>query len=108
MTTKKKKLRYGLEEFERDFGRLSFADVINSERLCAEMSQKDFAKLLGISQASLCDLEKGRKIPSPKRAAKIARILQKSDIVFVSIAIEDSLIEAGIDYKVILAPKKIA
>ena len=68
---------YGSRELERDFGPLTFGRAIEATRKCGELSQKEFALKLGISAQSLCDIEKGRTIPSVKRAMKIAKILQE-------------------------------
>ena len=51
------KIKYGLKEFEKQYGPFTFGKMIESYRLCDELSQKQFAKKLGISAASLCDLE---------------------------------------------------
>ena len=67
--------QYGTSEMERDFGRLTFGNALASYRMGEEKSQRAFAVFLGISPQSLCDIEKERRIPSPNRAAKIARQL---------------------------------
>jgi transcriptional regulator with XRE-family HTH domain len=89
MTTKK--IKYGLKELIRDYGPLTFAGLIESHRLCEEMSQKDFAKKLGIAPSTLCDLEKGRKIPTPKRAAAIAKKLGMFEMTWITAALQDEL-----------------
>ena len=95
---------YGLEELEKEYGKLTFGKLLESQRLCAEMSQKDFANLLKISPSSLCDLEKGRRLPSLKRARKIAKMLKHSEIVFVEVTIQDYLEREGLgNFKVSLA-----
>ncbi|MGZ3789826.1 MAG: helix-turn-helix transcriptional regulator [Bacteriovorax sp.] len=101
MTTKK--IKYGLPEFERDYGPQTFAKMLEAHRLCDEISQKDLAKKLKISQSSLCDLEKGRKIPSPKRAAQIAKILGYPPELWVLTALQDQVNEAGIKLKLAVA-----
>ncbi len=100
MTTKE---TYGLEEIERDYGPLTFGKALWSHRKCEEMTQKEFAKLLGIAPSSLCDLEKGRKIPSPDRAAKIARKIGMSEKTWVRLAIQDMLRAADLEYTVSVA-----
>jgi transcriptional regulator with XRE-family HTH domain len=87
MTTKK----YGTSELERDFGSLTFGNALASYRNGEEMSQKEFAEILGISSQSLCDIEKERKIPTPKRAAKIAKILKEPEAFWVQLALQDLL-----------------
>ena len=94
---------YTSAEVFRKYGPLTFAKTIWSWRLCEEMSQKTFAKKLGISPANLCDLEKGRKIPSPKRAATIARKLGLSEALLVQLALQDQLRACKLSYKVSLA-----
>lgn len=100
MSTKK---FYGIEDYERDFGPLTFGQTLESHRLCEEMSQKEFAKVLGISQASLCDLEKGRRIPTPERAANIAKKLKEPPALWIQLALQDQLNELGIKLKVSVA-----
>jgi transcriptional regulator with XRE-family HTH domain len=95
MTTKSK--HYGTKEFSQDFGTLTFGILIESHRLAEESSQKDFAKFLGISASSLCDLEKGRKIPSPRRAAMIAKKLKVSAKLWVKVALQDYLDKEGLE-----------
>lgn len=101
MSTKKK--WYTIEDLEKKIGPLTFGDVLESFRLCDEMSQKDFAKKMGISPANLCDLEKGRKIPSPKRAKMLAKRLGLPDLMLIQIALQDQLRANNIHCKVSLA-----
>ena len=91
---------YGLPEFEKEFGPYTFAKLIESYRLGEDMSQTQFSKFLGISQASLCDLEKGRRIPSPTRAAAIAKKLKEPASFWIQLAMQDQLNAAGLDFKV--------
>jgi transcriptional regulator with XRE-family HTH domain len=97
MTTKK---HYGLKEMEKEYGPLTFGKALGAHRLSEEMSQKDFAKRLGMTPQSLCDLEKGRKLPSADRAARIAEKLKEPAITWVSLALEDQLREAHLAFKV--------
>ena len=46
------------------------------------ISQKDLAKLCGIAQSTLCDIEQGRIKPSINTAIKIAEVLKISNIKF--------------------------
>lgn len=98
-----KKIKFGLNQFEKEFGPFNFGKVLESYRLAEELSQKEFAKVLGISQASLCDLEKGRRIPSPERAAGIARKLKESESFWVQLALQDHLNDCGLKLKVSVA-----
>ena len=58
------------------------------------------AKKLNISKQSLCDLEKGRRIPSPSRAAKIAKNLGMHPETFIQLAITDQFNEEKLNYDV--------
>lgn len=94
------KTHYGLKELERDYGPLTFAKVLESYRLSEEFSQKDFAKKLKISPQSLCDLEKGRKIPTPERAARIAKLIKEPEVYWIQLAIQDLLRSQKLSYQV--------
>ncbi len=54
---------------------LTLGGLLESIRLGEEISQAAFAEKLGISVSHLCDIEKGRKVVSPERAARFAKIL---------------------------------
>lgn len=94
---------YGSAELEQDFGPLSFGQALWAHRKSEEMSQKEFAKYLGISPSSLCDIEKGRKIPSPSRAAKIANLIGMPEKSWVCLVLQDMLRRAELDYTVSVA-----
>lgn len=98
-----KKIKYCLKHFEKDFGPFTFGKLLESYSLAEEFSQKEFAKMLGISQASLCDLEKGRRIPSPERAAGIARKIKETESFWVQLALQDHLDQVGLKLKVSVA-----
>lgn len=57
---------------------LSIGGLLESIRVGEEMSQSAFAKKLGVSPSHLCDIEKGRKVVSPERAARFAKTLGRS------------------------------
>jgi transcriptional regulator with XRE-family HTH domain len=97
MTTEE---HYGTKELERDYGPITFGDALESFRMCEEMSQRAFAEMLGISAQSLCDLEKGRRIPSARRAAKIANKLGEPESVWIRLAFQDMLRHDELDYTV--------
>ncbi len=81
-------------------GPLTFAQVLSSERLCRELSQTAMARLLGISRSQLCDLEKGRRPVSAKRAYRFAQVLGGVPAVFVRIALQEQLDRNDIPYEV--------
>ncbi len=69
--------------------KLTIGKLINSIRLCDELSQVQFAHKLGISKQQLCDIEHNRKILSPKLAAKYATILGYSTSQFIRLALQE-------------------
>lgn len=99
MTTKKETAS---EWFEKKFGRLTFGKMLKAWRESDEFSQTSFAKKLGISVQNLNDLEKGRKIPSPTRAAKIAKKLSLPESPLIQLALRDILYKEGFKYSVSL------
>jgi len=44
----------------------------------------------------LCDIEKGRKVVGPERAARFANVLGRSQHQFVRLALQELLDEAGL------------
>ena len=81
-------------------GPLTLARALESIRKGQELSQDECAKKLGVSKSHLCDVEKGRKVVSPERAAKWARVLGYPESVLVKLAIQGELDAAGLKYKV--------
>jgi transcriptional regulator with XRE-family HTH domain len=111
MTIEKSKIKFGLKQLEAIAGPLTFSDmlIIYRGRSKKKMSQAALAKRLGLSPANICDLEKGRKIPSPARAQQIAKKLNEPAQFWVEIAIQDMLRSQKLNYIVKLeAVKKAA
>lgn len=79
---------------------MTFGLFICAFREAEGVSQAEYAKKLGISRANLCDLEKGRKLPSPTRASHIAKKIMVSEEILVQLAIQDSLRDAKLKYRV--------
>ena len=82
---------------------LTLGGLLESIRLSEEISQSVFAKELGISASHLCDIEKGRKVVSPERAARFAKALGRSEHQFVRLALQEMIDEAGLKLKVNIA-----
>lgn len=73
-----------LEVLEKMMGhKLTFGTMLSSTRKCEDMTQAEFARLLGISSQKLCDIEKGRRFVSAKMAADFAKKLGDSPEFFV-------------------------
>ncbi len=94
---------YGTADLEKEFGVLTFGNALFSYRKGESISQKEFAKTLGISSQSLCDIEKERRIPSPGRAAKIARKLGEPEAFWIKLALQDLLRKEKINLAVSVA-----
>lgn len=77
-------------------GKLTFAKVIRSTRLCEELSQQDFAAKLGISKQHLCDIEKGRKTVSPARAWAWAKKLGYHPQQWAELTLQDLIDKEGL------------
>ena len=88
------------EKLEAKYGRLTFGRFLRSWREADELPQTKFAKRLGLSVQNLCDLEKGRRIPSSSRAAKIARKLGVGELPLITLAVRDSLYAEGFKFDV--------
>ena len=97
---------YTGEDLERDmeakYGPLTFARILYSWRECEEMSQKELAKKLKVTPSTIADLESGRRIPSPKRAAKIALALGALPQSWIELALQDMVRRDGFPYTVSL------
>lgn len=81
-------------------GPLKFKDLLRSVRITEEMSQSDLAELAITTKAKICDFEKGRRIPTLKLAAKLAKALGHSEALFVAKLIEDQIKSAKLKLKV--------
>jgi len=111
MSTKKTKTKHkDAEAFLNDLlgGPATFGDLLHSLRLCEETSQIEFAEKLGISRSHLCDIERGRKLVSPKKAVEYAAILKHSKILFVQTALQDQVNQVCKPYVVMLEKRKAA
>lgn len=81
-------------------GPLTFGRLIESLRLCDEISQVDLAKKMNVSKSQICDIEKGRRLVSAERASAFAKAMGYSVQQFVATAIEDQLRQAGLKFTV--------
>ena len=90
-----------MKYLQRVAGRpLTLGGFIESIRLGEEMSQTAIARKLGISPSHLCDIEKGRKVVGPKRAARFAKMLGRSPEQFVRLSLQELIDEAGLKMRV--------
>jgi len=89
-----------MELLESLYGPVTLGGMIWSLRECDEISQAEFARRLGVSRSHLCDIEKGRKVVSPERAAAWAKVLGFPPTVFVKLALQEQLDRAGVKMNV--------
>ncbi len=92
-----KKTKESLDFLEKIAGKLTLGSLLLAIREGEEMSQVNFAQLLGISKQYLCDLEHGRRFASPKAAAKYATILRYSARQFVRLCLQDMVNRDGLN-----------
>jgi len=97
MTTRS---RRGRNDLEKSLGPMTLAAFLSSWRESLGLSQVTFAKKLGISAANLCDIEKGRQMVSPKKAAHIARKIGYSETVLVEMVLNEQLAADGLKLRV--------
>jgi transcriptional regulator with XRE-family HTH domain len=74
----------------------TLGDYLLSIRQGEELSQIQFAKLLGISKQNLCDIEHNRRFVSPRMASEFAEQLELSKKQFVRLCLQDLLNRDGI------------
>jgi transcriptional regulator with XRE-family HTH domain len=103
MSTEKHK-RYGSRDLEKKLGKLNVGEFLHVWRTTEEMSLKEFGKLVGLSVANLCDIEKGRKGVSPEKAEQIAKSIGVPPALLVRLSIEEGLKAAGLKYTVEVKP----
>ena len=98
------KYRYGTKEMERDYGPITFAKLLYTYRVTAELTQSELGKKLGgLSRSAIGDYENGRRLPSPAKVAEMATILNELKSYWVEVVIQDYLRQYNLDYKVKLA-----
>jgi len=98
MTTK-----YRVSDLAKDFGILTFADLLVIQREDLELTQVDMAEKLGITRQKLCDYEKGRRLPSTKMAASWAKKLKQPIEIWVQVVFQDQLERDNLKLKVSVA-----
>ena len=81
-------------------GPITLGALIESIRHGEEATQSELAAKLGITKSHLSDIERGRKLVSPERAARFADLLGYSSDQFVRLALQEALDRAGLHYKV--------
>jgi transcriptional regulator with XRE-family HTH domain len=97
----RKKTRDAMEFLEElTGGPLTFGEALAAVRDRENISQTELARRAGVRRSTICDLEKGRRLPSAELAARYAKILRHSEKQFIRLALQDQLRKAGIKYQV--------
>lgn len=92
--------QFCIKDLEKKYGRLTLGRFLVSWRLCEEITQRAFAKTLGISPANLCDIERGRKGVSLTKATEFAKRIGVSPVLLIHLAIQDEIESSGLNYTV--------
>ncbi len=90
----------GTQKLEKKYGQMTLGRFIASWRQSEGLTQKEFAVILGMSPANLCDIEKGRKGISIYKASEIAKTIGYSPTVLVEMALQELLKASGLNYTV--------
>jgi|SRR5215208_6419979 len=85
---------------EKLSGKLTLPTFLIAIRQSEEVSQAEFAKILGVSRQYLCDIERNRRTISPKIAATFANKLGYSPQQFVRLCLQDLVNRAGLKLKI--------
>ena len=83
-------------------GPLTLRRLLRSIRVGERRTLAESAALLGVTRQHLCDIEQGRKSVSPERAARFATALGYSRELFVALALQALVDEAGLRFKVVI------
>lgn len=68
---------------------LTFGTLLWGTRMGEDLTQAAVGDLLGVSRTYVCDLEKGRRIPTPRHAFEIAKALGKHPQQWAAVAMQD-------------------
>ena len=103
MSTDRQKT-FGSKDLEKRMGKLTVGEFLHAWRVSEDIRLADFGKLVGMSLANLCDIEKGRKGVSPEKAEQIAKAIGVPQELLICLSIEESLRAAGLNYRVQIKP----
>src|ERR1700733_14273229 len=85
---------------EKLAGKLTFSSLLISIRQGEELSQAEFARLLGVSRQYICDIEHDRRAVTPKTAVAFAMKLGYAPQQFVRLCLQDLVNRDGLRLKV--------
>ena len=96
-------IKYSLKDLEKDYGPLTFANLLLIQREDAGLTQTEMACKLGVSKQRLCDFEKERRLPSTQMAAKWAKKLKLPQKLLIQVVLQDQLRRDNLKFKVSVA-----
>lgn len=95
-----------IKDIEKQFGPLTFANLLKAHREAEEFTQVEMAKLLQLSKQALNDIENGRKIPSISRAVGLAKKLGILPELAVELVLQDQIRREKLKMTVKVSPNK--
>ena len=84
-------------KLDKEVGPLSFALFMRVARNLLGLTQDEFGKLIGLSRANVCDIEKGRHLVSTELAVKVAKKVKLSEKMALQACLQDQVNKAGSD-----------
>lgn len=96
------------KDIEKQFGPLTFGNLVKAHREADEFTQVAMAKKLQLSKQALNDIENGRKIPSISRAVSLAKKLGILPELAVELVLQDQLKREKLKMIVKVSPEKKA
>lgn len=91
---------------EEMVGPINFGMFVRVCRTSLDLTQVEMAKKLKMARGTLCDIEKGRQLVSPKLALKIAKIAGMHEQFALELCLEDHLRKQKIKYKIKVLEKE--
>jgi len=71
--------------------------MVNTHRLCEELTLTAMGEILGVSRQTLNDIEKGRRRVSPRKAAEFGKALGEHPGHWAKVALDEQLRASGLD-----------
>jgi len=104
MTTERERPVEAQAFLESLIGPMTLGKFLAAIREGEGWSLEEMGKKLGISRAHLCDIEKERRVLSPERAARFAKVLGYSEVQMVQLALQDLVNKNGLHFLVDVKP----
>jgi transcriptional regulator with XRE-family HTH domain len=74
-----------------------FGEYVKERREELGLSATDFAEVVGVANSTLCDVEKGRRLPALYKAQRWANALQTTVTQVAHLLLQQYVTEAGLD-----------